>query len=150
MTNFREMKKMPYELFEGKGNVRKPRLKKDQEFFDRAKKKLGFPEELDLVTFCAAVALYKEHIGESLDKKDNLSLKEMAKMYSFKKRKLYDFIILNRLEVRENRLEEFEKYFYAGFEILKEWFEQYGPDVTSEIERFCGILDYIIGSSLDD
>ena len=70
---------MPYELFEGKGNVRKPRLKKDQEFFDRAKKKLGFPEEIDLVTFCAAIALYKEHIGESLDKKDNISLKEMAK-----------------------------------------------------------------------
>jgi len=141
---------MPYELFEGKGNVRKPRLKKDQEFFDRAKKKLGFPEEIDLVTFCAAIALYKEHIGESLDKKDNLSLKEMAKMYSFKKGKLYDFIILNRLEVRENRLEEFEKYFYVGFEILREWFEQYGPDANSEIERFCGIWDYVVGGDGHD
>jgi hypothetical protein len=141
---------MPYELFEGKGIVRKVKLKKDKEFFDRAKKKLGFPEEIDLVTFCTAIALYKEHIGESLDKKDNLSLKEMAKMYSFKKGKLYDFIILNRLEVRENRLEEFEKYFYVGFEILREWFEQYGPDATSEIERFCGILDCIAGGNLDD
>ena len=141
---------MPYELFEGKGIVRKVRLKKDKEFFDRAKKKLGFADEIDLVTFCAAIALYKEHIGESLDKKDNLILKEMAKMYSFKKGKLYDFIILNRLEVRENRLEEFEKYFYAGFEILREWFEQYDPDATSEIERFCGILDCIVEGSLDD
>jgi len=141
---------MSYELFEGKGIIRKVRLKKDKEFFNHAKKKLGFPEEIDLVTFCTAIALYKEHIGESLDKKDNLSLKEMAKMYSFKKGKLYDFIILNRLEVLEKRLEEFEKYFYVGFEILREWFEQYGPDVISEIERFCGILDYIIGDSLDD
>jgi len=136
---------MPYELFEGKIKVRKVRLKKDEEFFNQAKKKLGFADEIDLVAFCAAIALYKEHIGESLDKKDNLSLKEMTPMYSFKKGKLYDFIILNRLEVRENRLEEFEKYFYVGFEILREWFEQYGPDATSEIERFCGILDCIVG-----
>ena len=141
---------MPYELFEDKGILRKPRRKKDQEFFDLAKGKLGFPEEIDLVTFCVAIALYKEHIGESLYKEDNPSLKEMAKMYSFKKRELYDFIILNYLEVHEDRLAEFEKYFYAGFKILKEWFEQFGPDFTSEIERFCRIWDYIAGSSLDD
>lgn len=136
---------MSYEIFEGKLGVRKPKLKKDKEFFDRAKKRLGFTEEIDLVTFCTAIALFKEHLGESIDKKDKLNLKEMAKMYSFKKAKLYDFIILNYLEVKENRLEEFEKYFYAGFEILREWFEEYGPDANSEIERFCAIWDYITG-----
>ena len=134
---------MAYVEFEGKGVVKKPRLKKDQEFFDNAKEKLGFKEEVDLVTFCTAIALYKEHLEKSINKRDKLSLKEMAKMYSFKKRKLYDLIILNCLKVQENRLEEFEKYFYAGFEILKEWFEDYGPDVNSEIERFCGIWDYV-------
>ncbi len=134
---------MAYELFEGKGIVRKVKLKKDKEFFDRAKRKLGFRDEIDLVTFCTAVALYKENMGEAIGRKDKLSLKEMAKMYSFKKAKLYDFIILNYLVVKENRLEEFEKYFYAGFEILREWFEEYGPDANSEIERFCAIWDYI-------
>lgn len=136
---------MEYKEFEGKGVVRKPRLKKDQEFFDNVKEKLGFKEEIDLVTFCTAIALYKEHIKKSINKKDKPSLKEMAKMYSFKKRKLYDLIILNYFEVQENRLEEFEKYFYAGFEILREWFEEHGPDVNSEIERFCKIWDYVTG-----
>lgn len=134
---------MPYEVFEGKGNVRKPRLKKDKEFFDRARKKLGFKEEIDLVTFCTAISLYEEHLGGHLNKKQAPSLKEMAKMYSFKKRKLYDFIILNYLEVQEDRLKEFEKYFYTGFEILREWFEEHGADANSEIERFSGIWDYI-------
>ncbi len=142
---------MAYDVFEGKGNVRKPRLKKDQEFFDDAKEKLGFKEEMDLVTFCAAIALYKEHLKKSINKKDRVSLKEMAKMYSFKKRKLYDLIILNCLEIQKERLEEFEKYFYAGFEILREWFEEHGPDVNYEIERFCGIWDYVTGrDGLDD
>jgi len=134
---------MAYDVFEGKQVVKKPLLKKDQEFFNDAKEKLGFKEEMDLVTFCAAIALYKEHLKKLINKEDKLSLKEMAKMYSFKKRKLYDLIILNCMNLQENRLEEFEKYFYAGFEILKEWFEDYGPDVNSEIERFCGIWDYV-------
>ncbi len=135
---------MPYELFEGKGSIRKPMLKKDKEFFDQAKEKLRFTEEIDLVTFCTAIALFKEHHGEHIDKKDTLSLKEMTKISSFKKAKLYDIIILNYLEVEEERLDIFEKYFYAGFEILKEWFENHGPDANSEIERFCGIWDYIV------
>lgn len=134
---------MTYEVFEGKGIVRKVRLNKDKEFFNYAKEKLSFVEEIDLVTFCTAIALYKEHLEEPLDKKEKLSLKEMAKMYSFKKAKLYDFIILSCLEVQENRLEEFEKYFYAGFEILRKWFENHGPDTTNELERFSSIWDYI-------
>lgn len=134
---------MTYEVFEGKGIVRKVRLSKDKEFFNYAKKKLSFVEEIDIVTFCTAIALYKEHLEEPLDKKEKLSLKEMAKMYSFKKAKLYDFIILSCLEVQENRLEEFEKYFYAGFEILRKWFENHGPDTTNELERFSSIWDYI-------
>ena len=134
---------MTYDVFEGKGIVRKVRLNKDKEFFDYAKEKLSFAEEIDLVTFCAAIALYKEHLGEPIDKKEKLSLKEMAKMYSFKKAKLYDFIIFSWLEVQENRLEEFEKYFYAGFEILRKWFENHGPDTTNELERLSSIWDYI-------
>jgi len=133
---------MTYEVFERRGIVKKPALKKDKEFFELAKDKLGFVEEINLVTFCTAIALYKEDIGETLSKK-MIKLKEMAKMYSFKKAKVYDLIILNYLEVQENRLEEFERYFCAGLDILREWFEEYGPDCNSVIERFCGIWDYV-------
>lgn len=135
-----------YEVFEGKGIVRKPKKKKDKEFFNNIKEKLGFNNDIDFATFCTAIAIYKKYNNEPLDMKDKPSLKEMAKMYSFDKKKLYDFIILSHLEVEEKRLEEFEKYFYAGFELLKEWFEEYGPDTNTEIERLCSIWDYVFNS----
>ncbi|MGV9141428.1 MAG: hypothetical protein ACOC1X_00660 [Promethearchaeota archaeon] len=137
---------MTYELFEGKKVVRKPKIKKDKEFFEEALEKLSFKkfQEIDLVTFCAAIGLYKEYKGENVVFEEP-KLKELAKMYSFKKADLYDNIVLNFLEIDSNRLEVFEKYFYAGFKILEEWFEDYGPESKCELERFSKLWDYLVG-----
>ena len=134
---------MTYAPFEGEKSVRTVKLKKDKEFFKKAVKKLGFKKEIDLVTFCAAIALYKEYEYKTLDKKLLTSTKKLVGIESFDKKDLYDLVILEHLGFKENRLKEFETYFYTGFNILKEWFENYGPDVNSEIERFCGIWDYV-------
>jgi len=136
---------MNYEVFEGKGTVRKPRIKKDQDFFERAKGQLGFREEIDLVTFCVAIALFKKSDDGNIELHDKVSLKEMAKMYSFEKSKFYDLLVLNFLDTKENRLELFEKYFYAGFEILQRWFSENesGVITNTRLERICDICDFI-------
>ncbi len=136
---------MNYEVFEGKGTVRKPRKKEDQEFFERAKGQLGFSEEIDLVTFCVAIAFYKKSEDGNIELHDKVSLKEMAKMYSFEKSKLYDLLVLNFLDTKEGRLELFEKYFYAGFEILQRWFSENESGVITNtgLERICEICDFI-------
>ncbi len=136
---------MNYEVFEGKGTVRKPRRKEDQEFFERAKGQLGFREEIDLVTFCVAIAFYKKYKDGEIELLDKVSLKEMAKMYSFEKSKFYDLLVLNFLDIKENRLKLFEKFFYAGFEILQRWFSENESEVITNtgLERICDIYDFI-------
>lgn len=135
---------MRHELFEGKKKVRKVRRKKDLDDFDSSKRKLGFTDEIDFVSFCTSIGLYREHIGKPL-KKEIPSLKEMANMYSFNKAELYDFIVFGYLNISKNRLEEFEKYFYAGFKFLKDWLDDIGIDLNSEVEIFCQFWDDLIG-----
>ena len=134
---------MTYEVFEGKGVIKKPRRKSDKDFYDEAIKQLNFKSEIDFATLCASIGLFMKNNNKQIELIDDLSLQEMTKMASFQKKELYDLIILSHLEIKEDRLNEFEKYFYAGFLILKEWFEDYGPDMNSEIERFCSIWDYV-------
>ena len=134
---------MSYEIFEGKGSLRKPRRKNDLEFFDYAKKSLGFNDDVDLVSFCAAIAINRRVSGNKVKLVKKPSLKQMVKMQSFHKAKLYDFILMNSFDIKTSRLEEFERHFYAGFKILKNWFDDSGPDTTSEIERFCELFNYL-------
>jgi len=130
---------MTLELFEGKGDIRKVRRKKDKQDFELAMKKFGFKKEIDLVSFCAAITLH-EKFNKEVEIKENPSLMQMAKMYSFKKAELYDLIIFNYLNTKENRLEKFEEYFYYGFKKLRDWLNDYGLDFTTEIETVCGFF----------
>ena len=142
---------MIYLPFEGEKSVRTVRAPKDKKFFKRAKEKLGFKLEIDLVTFCVAIALRKEYENKTLNKKPLTFAEKLVGMESFNKRTFYDLLILDYLGVKENRLKEFETYFYTGFNILKEWFEENDADANSEIERFFGIWDYItVGNVRDD
>jgi len=137
--NFREFE-MSLKLFEGKGDIRKVRRKKDKQDFELAMKKFGFKTEVDLVSFCVAIALY-EKFKKGIEIKENPSLMQMAKMYSFKKAELYDLIIFNYLNTKENRLEKFEEFFYYGFKKLRDWLNDYGVDYMTEIETVCGFVN---------
>jgi len=136
---------MTYEVFEGEKSVRTVRLKKDEEFFKKAAKKLGFKWDIHLITFCVAIALRKEYKDKTLDKRPLTSAKKLVGMESFDKKDFYDCVISEYLGIKGGRLKEFETYFYTGFNILKEWFEEYDADTNSEIERFSSIWDYITG-----
>ncbi|GAF80836.1 unnamed protein product, partial [marine sediment metagenome] len=64
---------------------------------------------------------------------------------SFKKAELFDFIVLGYFNISKNRLEEFEKYFYAGFRFLKDWLDDIGIDLNSEVEIYCQFWDDLVG-----
>lgn len=132
-----------YKPFDGEKAVRTVRRKTEQVFFKKAVKKLGFKNEIDLVTFCVAIALRKEYKDKTLNKKPLTSAKKLVGMESFDKKDLYDLIILEYLNLREKRLKEFETYFYTGFNILKEWFEKNNADFSYQIERLFDIWDYV-------
>jgi len=131
---------MSLELFEGKSIVRKVRLKKDKNDFENAMKKFGFKTEVDLVSFCVAIALY-EKFSKKIEINENPKLMKMASMYSFKKADLYDLIIYIYLNKESARVEKFEEYFYYGFKILRDWLNDYGVDFTTKIETVCGFFN---------
>lgn len=134
---------MTYSVFEGKKSVRSVRKMTDKNFFKEMTKKLSFKKDIELVTFCVALAMRKEHQEDGLTKKSMTGGTKIAGMESFEKRELYDRIILDHLNIEEDRLIEFETYFYTGFNMLREWSEEYGPDANSEIERISSIWDKI-------
>lgn len=130
--------------FEGEKSVKTSRLKKDEELFKEMVQKLGFKMDLNLVTFCAAVVLRLEQTHRTVDKRPLLTPKKLAGMESFEKRDLYDLVISDYLDVKIERLRQFETFFYTGFHFLKDWLEQDDGESQSEIERFLGIWDYVV------
>lgn len=132
-----------YVVFEGKKSVRAVGKKSDREFFDYAEDMLGFKTDIDLVTFCAALALRLDYEGARPKKRKLFHPRKLVGMESFEKRTLYDNIILEYLGVKENRLEAFETLFYTGLRFLKTWFDDVGTEYSSELERFCGIWEEV-------
>ncbi|HUS49057.1 MAG TPA: hypothetical protein VMZ91_02775 [Candidatus Paceibacterota bacterium] len=141
---------MPYEIFEGKKKVRKIRNTKDNNDFDIFKKRFGFSEEIDLASFCTAISFFKKYKGDHVEIFPPPSMMEMANMQSFKKAKLYDSLILHYLDIAEDRLVEFEKYFYSGFKFLRDWLERYGPNLNLEIELYSELWDFLMTEKKSD
>jgi hypothetical protein len=86
---------MEYKVFEDEKTIKTVKKPEDIEDFEYYKKKLGFIKEkdIDLITFCAAIALRKEFEGEEI-KKRTLPGKKLATMVTFDKAKFYDLIVL--------------------------------------------------------
>jgi len=131
-------------IFEDKKDVKTVRRKADVEFFHRAVKKLKFKRDIDLVIFCASLGLYRSKL-KGLDRKErNPSLKKLTSIATFDNSRLFDFLILTYLKVEKERMKEFEAYFYTGFVILKNWFDENDKNMSKTIERFCTIYDDLL------
>jgi len=140
-----EIENFDKEKFEEKGKVNIFHKNRDEyQTFENIQEGLGLPDKIDLYLLSASICLYKEQNG-SLERelKELPSSREMAKMYTFKKADLYDSIIIHVKEVYEDRLEELEKYFYTGFQILKEWWSEKGIDKEDELARIISLKKYV-------
>lgn len=133
---------MNYKLFEDKKSIKIMRREEEREDFNRIKKKLGFGEDIDLVTFCASIGL-KKYIESNLRLDELPGSKKLADISTFDESKLFDYLIITCLNEKEKRLRKFESLFYTGFKILKKWFDENGVDIRKELEGFSDILDYV-------
>ncbi len=139
-----KIKNFNEEKFEGEGKVNIFHKSLEYETFNNIKEGLNLPDKIDLYLLATSICIYKEEKGTlERDLKGLPSSKEMAKMYTFKKADLYDSIITHYKEVYEDRLEELEKYFYTGFQIIKEWWQKEGIDKEDELARFISLKNYI-------
>ena len=132
-----------YEVFEGAKDVKTVRRNEDVEFFQRAKKKLNFELDLDLIAFCASIGLYRSRLKGVEKREPYPSLTKLTNILSFERRQLFDLLILAYVGVERERMKEFEAYFYTGFKILEQWFEKNDKDMTSSIDRFTSLYDFL-------
>jgi len=132
---------MSYEIFQNAKDVKTVRKPEDVEFFQIIMKDLKFERDIDLVVFCASIGLYK-YILKGTDIRDKYpSLKKLTSMTTFDRRRLFDLLILNYLKVENERIKEFEIYFYTGFLILKEWFKNNKENMKNTIDLYSNIID---------
>ena len=130
-------------IFEGEKSVRTVGIERERVFFEKLIKKFGFKRDIDLVTFCTSIAIMKEFRDENQLKIQLQRPKKLAGMETFDKSDFFDLIILEHLEVNSKRLKLFEVYFYTGFKLLRNWFENNDPDMKYEIERCSRIWDFV-------
>lgn len=135
---------MSYEIFQGAKDVKTVRKADDTEFFEKAMKKLKFERDIDLVIFCTSIGLYQCKIKGKNIKEKYPSLKKLTSMTTFDRRKLFDLLILNYLKIENERVKEFEIYFYTGFLILKEWFDNNDDDTINTIDKYSNIIDDLL------
>ena len=135
---------MRYTVFEGRKDVRKPKLKTDREVFDRLRINLGFSREINLVEFCTSIALRIKQAGGNIEIVDSPKLQKMVDISYFENAEIYDIVISEFMGVKTGRMEEFERLFYAGFRLLKGWDINYGAEATSVVERFTSVWNNLI------
>ena len=133
-----------YELFEGKKEVRTVKEKEDTNSFQKIKKKLKFERDIDLVILCTSIGLYRTKIKKSDVKENNFRLTKLVNIPTFENARFFDFIILTFLNIETNRMHEFESYFYTGFKILKEWYNNNDQNMNNTLERYSSIIDDLI------
>jgi len=134
---------MSIELFNGVKDVKTVRKNEDKDFFKRAMKKLKFEKDLDLVVFCASIGLYRSKLMEFDKKEKNPSLQKLTSITTFNRNqaKLFDYLILTFLKVENDRMGEFELYFYTGFKALKKWFDSNEKNMGNTVELYCTLIE---------
>lgn len=135
---------MSYQLFEGKIDVRTVKKPEDVESFQKIKRRLKFERDIDLIVFCASIGLYRCEIKKSDEKTKKTSLVKLTTIPTFDRARLFDFIVLTFLKIEGERMHEFESYFYTGFKILEEWFQNNDGNMNNTLERFSTIINDLL------
>jgi len=131
---------MRYEAFGEDQTVSSVRKAEDVKDFEHIRDTLGFALDIHLVTFCAALGLYKAALKKKIDKVKSPSLKKLATMTVFQTKYMYDYIIRNFLDIEKPYMKDFNEYFYTGFIEVQNWYEKNGTNMENELHAFNEII----------
>lgn len=135
---------MPYEPFSGDSSVNTVRKAEDVKDFNHIRDSLGFSLDIDLVTFCAAVGLYKVALKKKITKTLSPSVKKLATMTTFSTRYMYDYIIRNFLDIEKPHIKDFDEYFYSGFMVVKHWYKKNGTNMEDSLHAFTEMVSDLL------
>ena len=131
---------MLYEPFSNDSSVNTVRKAEDVKDFNHIRDSLGFSLDIDLVTFCAAVGLYKVALKKKITKSTSPSIKKLATMTTFLTRYMYDYIIRNFLDIEKPHIKDFDEYFYSGFIEVQDWYKKNGTNMEDSLHAFSEII----------
>lgn len=133
-----------YKIFEGLDSVKVSKKKEDKEDLEKFRNKLGLDTQLEVISLSASIALFLEHNNILLINPNIGKTEKLANMNSFKKAELFDIILYENYEISEKRYDEFLKYYYIGFNIIKDWYRTKGSLLSNEVSRYCSLYDYVV------
>jgi len=131
-----------YQLFEGAKDIKIMKNENDRKTFDQFKQRFGYKIDMDFITFCASIGIYKLY-RENTKIQILKGPKKHANITAFSNSKIFDYLILNSLEIKEDRMKFFQNLFYTGLKILEKWNNQFGEYIESELECLCSIKEHI-------
>ena len=131
---------MQYEAFGEDQTVSSVRKAEDVKDFEHIRDRLGFSLDIHLVTFCAALGLYKVALKKEKEKEKSPSLKKLATMTVFSTKYMYDYITQNFLDIEKPHMKDFNEYFYSGFIEVQDWYKKNGTNMENELHAFSEII----------
>lgn len=142
---------MPYEVFEGEKTLEIMSKRVEggdmRDDFDEIKETFGFSKDVESYALCVSIALRKLEKEENLEMEPLPDSTKLVDLTALDDKKLFDILLMEYLDEDENRLGEFQKLFYGGFKIVREWLHKNEPETEpkNELHKISDLYHYIEG-----
>ena len=96
----------------------------------------------EMIILCAAIGLYRAVLQN--DQTQRGSFTKMAPLGVFEQRKLYDRILKTKCDIKKPILDDFNKFVYTGYVVMKNWSINYDPS-SFKLEAWSKLIETVLG-----
>ena len=98
----------------------------------------------EMIILCAAIGLYRTVIQNDQSQKGSFT--KMAPLGVFEQRKLYDRILKTKCDIKKPILDDFNKFVYTGYVVMKNWSLNYDP-TSFKLEAWSKLIETVLGDN---
>ena len=96
----------------------------------------------EMIILCAAIGLYRTVLQNDQTQKGSFT--KMAPLGVFEQRKLYDRILKTKCDIKKPILDDFNKFVYTGYVVMKNWSINYDP-TSFKLEAWSKLIETVLG-----
>ena len=96
----------------------------------------------EMIILCAAIGLYRTVLQNDQTQKGSFT--KMAPLGVFDQRKLYDRILKTKCDIKKPILDDFNKFVYTGYVVMKNWSFNYDPS-SFKLEAWSKLIETVLG-----
>ena len=98
----------------------------------------------EMIILCAAIGLYRTVLQNDQTQKGSFT--KMAPLGVFEQRKLYDRILKTKCDIKKPILDDFNKFVYTGYVVMKNWSINYDPS-SFKLEAWSKLIETVLGDN---